>query len=267
MAFAQFDPNNKPASDYNLDWLKLPNGEKRQKLKDDCKPFDCEVEVLEATSSMRYQSGDNSTYEYLNLTLGLIKNGQVSDVYHTVKIKGSKVINGVSNLTNRIYNIFGIASVQKPDCTKILKQIVKKDFNKNEETHDLLNMAGVHFRVIIATTGQYNGNNTYTTYFYSPSKQSYEELIAGDTSLTAFNKGIESITQKRAEFLNNNQITNGGYNGYGQNQTFGNAPAQQGFSNGANPFTSAPQNVAQMASMQGVANNVDNQPIDDDLPF
>ncbi len=265
MAFAKFDPNNKPATGGN-EWQKLPNGEYRQKLKDDCKPFDCEVEVLEATSYMKYQNSDNSTYEHLVLNLGLVKNGQVSETYHRVDIKGGKVINGISNITNRIYNIFALATTQRQNATDVLGQVTKYDFNKNEQTHDLLNMAGLRFRVIIATTGQYNGYNTYTTYFFNTQKQSYEEMIAGDTSLTAFNKGVEKITEARAKYMSETQSQGYG-NGYGQSQSFGNSQAQ-GYSNGTQGFsTNPPQNVANMKSMQGVATTEPNTALDDDLPF
>ena len=75
MAFAKFDPNNKPVTDFNNDWQKLPDGNYRQKLKDDCKPIEVDVEVLECTSYMKFQASDNSLYEHLVLNLGLIKNG------------------------------------------------------------------------------------------------------------------------------------------------------------------------------------------------
>ena len=47
MAFEKFDPNNKPVTDFNNEWQKLPDGTFRQKLKDDCKPIEVDVEVLE----------------------------------------------------------------------------------------------------------------------------------------------------------------------------------------------------------------------------
>ena len=65
MAFAKFDPNNKPVTDFNNDWQKLPDGNYRQKLKDDCKPIEVDVEVLECTSYMKFQASDNSIYEHL----------------------------------------------------------------------------------------------------------------------------------------------------------------------------------------------------------
>ena len=273
MAFAKFDPNNKPAA--GNEWQQLPDGGYRTKLSDDCKPFDCEVVVLEATSYMKYQQGDSSTYEHLVLNLGLIKNGQLSDVYHRVDIKGGKVVNGVANITNRIYNIFAIATAQKPDSTNVIGQCTKYDYNKNAQTHDVLNMTGVKFRVLIATTGQYNGHNTYSTYFYAPTKQSYEEMIANDLSLTAFNKGVEDITKKRTEYQNGQQ---GGYGtGYGtqqQQQGYG-APQQQanGFAGGQS-FGNTQQQQAQtmqavnsMQSMQGVATQQPATALDDDLPF
>lgn len=274
MAFAKFDPNNKPVTDFNNDWQKLPDGNYRQKLKDDCKPIEVDVEVLECTSYMKFQASDNSIYEHLVLNLGLIKNGQLSETYHRVDIKGGKVINGTSNITNRIYNIFAIASTQRPDCTNVLKKVTKRDFNKNEVTHDLLNMQGIKFKCLIATTGQYNGYNTYTTYFFAPSKQSYEEIIANDTSLTAWNKGLEDITKKRADFMSENQTAGG----YGQPQQGYGAPQQQfnGFAGGQN-FTNAPQQQPQqtqtmqavnsMQSLQGVATQQPATALDDDLPF
>ena len=274
MAFAKFDPNNKPAA--GNEWQQLPDGGYRTKLSDDCKPFDCEVVVLEATSYMKYQQGDSSTYEHLVLNLGLIKNGQLSDVYHRVDIKGGKVVNGVANITNRIYNIFAIATAQKPDSTNVIGQCTKYDYNKNAQTHDVLNMTGVKFRVLIATTGQYNGHNTYTTYFYAPSKQSYEEMIANDLSLTAFNKGVEDITKKRTEYQNGQQ---GGYGtgygtqqqqqGYGgqQQQQFNNFAGGQNFGNAQPQQTQTMQAVNSMQSLQGVATQQPATALDDDLPF
>lgn len=274
MAFAKFDPNNKPVSEGN-EWQKLPNGEYRTKLSDDCKPIEVDVEVLECTSYMKFQASDNSIYEHLVLNLGLIKNGVLSETYHRVDIKGGKVVNGVSNITNRIYNIFAIATAQKPDSTNVIGQCTKYDYNKNAQTHDVLNMTGVKFRVLIATTGQYNGHNTYTTYFYAPSKQSYEEMIANDLSLTAFNKGVEDITKKRTEYQNSQQ---GGYGtgygaqpqqGYGapQQQQFNNFAGGQSFGNAQPQQTQTMQAVNSMQSLQGVATQQPATALDDDLPF
>ena len=272
MAFEKFDPNNKPVTDFNNEWQKLPDGNFRQKLKDDCKPIEVDVEVLECTSYMKFQASDSSIYEHLVLNLGLIKNGVLSETYHRVDIKGGKVINGVSNITNRIYNIFAIASTQRPDCTNVLKKVTKRDFNKNEVTHDLLNMQGIKFKCLIATTGQYNGYNTYTTYFFAPSKQSYEEIIANDTSLTAWNKGLEDITKKRADFLSENQTAGGyGQQGYGApQQQFNSFAGGQSFGNAPQPQpqqTQTMQAVNSMQSMQGVATQQPATALDDDLPF
>ena len=279
MSFANFDPNNKPVQGTN-DWLYMENGEKRTKLNADCDPFECDVEVLEATSTIKFQSSDNKAYEHLILTLGLIKGGKLSNTYHRVDIKGSSVINGVSQITSRIYNIFAIATQQKPDATKILQQVTKLDYNKNEQLHDVLNMVGVRFKCIIACTGQYNGYNTYQTYFFAPSKQNYEEIIANDTSLTAFNKGMEKLKEARSKYLNGDTAQNGagGYGaGYGAQpqQGYGNTSKQQvnnfaggqSFGNAQPQQTQTMQNVAQMKSMQGVATNTEPQPLDDDLPF
>lgn len=274
MSFANFDPNNKPVQGTN-DWLYMENGEKRTKLNADCDPFECDVEVLEATSTIKFQSSDNKAYEHLILTLGLIKGGKLSNTYHRVDIKGSSVINGVSQITSRIYNIFAIATQQKPDATKILKQVTKLDYNKNEQLHDVLNMVGIKFKCIIACTGQYNGYNTYQTYFFAQSKQNYEEIIANDTSLTAWNKGMEKLKEARSKYLGGNTQPAGGYSaGYGAQpqQGYGSMP-QQGYSNG-NTFSNVPpqqtqtmQAVNSMQSMQGVATNIEPQPINDDLPF
>lgn len=277
MSFANFDPNNKPVQGTN-DWLYMENGEKRTKLNADCDPFECDVEVLEATSTIKFQASDGKAYEHLILTLGLIKGGKLSNTYHRVDIKGSSVINGVSQITSRIYNIFAIATQQRPDATKILKQVTKLDYNKNEQLHDVLNMVGIKFKCIIACTGQYNGYNTYQTYFFAPSKQNYEEIIANDTSLTAFNKGMEKLKEARSKYLGGNSQTAGGYGaGYGAQpqQGYGNASKQQvnnfaggqSFGNAQPQQTQTMQNVAQMKSMQGVATNTEPQPIDDDLPF
>ena len=139
-------------------------------------------------------------------------------------------------------------------------------------------MVGIKFKCIIACTGQFNGYNTYHTYFFAPSKQNYEEIIANDTSLNAWNKGMEKLKEARSKYLGGNvaQSSAGGYGaGYGapQQQGYGNAPKQQvnNFA-GAQSFgnaqqTQTMQNVAQMQSMQGVATNTEPQPLDDDLPF
>ena len=118
-------------------------------------------------------------------------------------------------------------------------------------------MQGIKFKCLIATTGQYNGYNTYTTYFFAPSKQSYEEIIANDTSLTAWNKGLADITKKRADFMSENQTAGGyGQQGYG-------APQQQQQQQQAQTM----QAVNSMQSLQGVATQQPNTALDDDLPF
>ena len=277
MSFANFDPNNKPVQGTN-DWLYMENGEKRIKFSADCDPFECDVEVLEATSTIKYQASDNKAYEHLILTLGLIKGGNLSNVYHRVDIKGSSVINGVSQITSRIYNIFAIATQQRPDATKVLKQVTKLDFNKNEQLHDVLNMTGIKFKCLIACTGQYNGYNTYQTYFFAPSKQNYEEMIANDNSLTAFNKGLEKLKEARSKYLGGNSQPAGGYGagygaqsqqGYGatQQQQFNNFAGGQSFGNAPQQQTQAMQAVNSMQALQGVATQQPATALDDDLPF
>lgn len=276
MSFANFDPNNKPVQATN-DWLYMENGEKRTKLNADCDPFECDVEVLEATSTIKFQASDGNAYEHLILTLGLIKGGKLSNTYHRVDIKGSSVINGVSQITSRIYNIFAIATQQKPDATKIVEQVTKLDYNKNEQLHDVLNMVGVRFKCIIACTGQYNGYNTYQTYFFAPSKQNYEEIIANDTSLTAFNKGMEKLKEARSKYLNGDNSAGGYGAGYGAQpqQGYGNASKQQvnnfaggqSFGNAQPQQTQTMQAVNSMQSMQGVATQQPATALDDDLPF
>lgn len=270
-----FDPNAKPVTETNNGWQKTADGNYRQKLKADCNVFDCDVEVLEATTTLKYQPSDKNTYEYLILNLGLIKGGQLSDTYLQLKIKGSKVVNGVSNVTNRIFNILGIATTQRKDATKTLGDVVKYDYNKNQSTHTLLNMQGLRYHAIIATTGEYNGYCTYSCYLYSPEKQSFEEIQAHDNSLKAFNKGLEQMQLKRNEFVQS------GANGFsGAQQGYGEG-VQQGFiatarQNNNNYYTGVqPQldtktanNLNKMESLNGVISNPDNnQALDDDLPF
>lgn len=257
MSFETFDINKKPeAPSFNNGWMKLENGSYRKKLSDDCKPFDCEVEVLEATTMMQFIKED--TYEFLVLQLGLCKNGALTDKYLQVKIRGSKVVNGISQLTQRIYNIFALATLQRKDATKSLGNITKYDFNRNEHTHELLNMTGLKFRALIATTGNFNGYCTYTTYLFSPDKRSYDEIQNNDQSLTAFNNAVEKITASRAKFLEENGA---GFQqgGYGQNN-FGNQEVSKPATTQQKPVK-AEQKLRQMQSVEVEPD------LNDDLPF
>ena len=82
-------------------------------------------------------------------------------------------------------------------------------------------------------------------------------MIANDTSLTAWNKGLEDITKKRADYMSENQTAGG----YGQQQQGYGAPQQQP------QQTQTMQAVNSMQSLQGVATQQPATALDDDLPF